>query len=133
MSKSSQVQARTILVSEDNGPILKLVSTVARKMGYDVLEARSSEDALAEASGRKGGISLHIADINLPGLDGRDLHRRILETHPGAKCILMSGYPREHVEGNGGIPDWAEFLQKPFATADLVSTLKKAMGEELSA
>jgi len=117
------------LISEDNEPILKLVSTVVKRLGYDVVSARTPDDALLEAAALKGGISLHIADVNMPGLDGRDLHKRIMESSPRAKCILISGYPKEHLESFGGIPAWADFLQKPFSAADLSAKLRKALGE----
>src|SRR4051794_28533684 len=57
-----------VLVVEDTPANMKLVTMLLVKAGYDVLQARTAEDAIAIA--REEALALILMDLHLPGMDG---------------------------------------------------------------
>jgi PAS domain S-box-containing protein len=64
-------EGETILVAEDSDGVRQLVTQVLRKAGYQVLEASSGEEALRVAERHQGPIHLFLADVVMPGMNGR--------------------------------------------------------------
>ena len=74
-------------------------------------------------------MHLVLTDVIMPGLNGRDLARRILETYPQVKVLLMSGHADPVLAQHGVLDVGTYFIQKPFsngALADKVRTLLDA-------
>jgi len=68
-------RCRRILVVEDNPLNLKLARTLLRLEGYAVLEARTGEQALGVVHEQRPDLIL--LDIQLPGIDGLEVCRRL--------------------------------------------------------
>lgn len=64
-----------VLLADDDSSVRALLSAVLRGEGWNVLEARDGEEALA-LHGR-GDVRLLISDWRMPGLDGVELCRRL--------------------------------------------------------
>ena len=64
-----------VLVVEDNERNLKLVRDVLRFAGFEVLEARTGEQAVEIAAAERPDLVL--MDLRLPGIDGDEALRRI--------------------------------------------------------
>ena len=117
-----------ILLSEDVDDLRCLLKTSLEYLGHQVIAAADAAGALEIANDNRGGIDLHITDVNLPGMDGGELHRLVLERSPNAKCILMSACPVTLLKG--GAPDGSLFIQKPVGLGELVTKLQEAMSCE---
>jgi two-component system invasion response regulator UvrY len=79
----------TILLVDDHA----IVRSGIRKLlaglpEIDLKEVATGEAALLELRGRQ--FDLVILDLNLPGLGGLELLRRILAAHPGVKVLVFS-------------------------------------------
>lgn len=83
----------TILIIEDDQIVLEFVSSILIDLGYTVLTAQSSKDALNIFESNKNDINLVITDMVMPGIDGITLVKMLKEINPSAKVIVMSGYP----------------------------------------
>jgi FixJ family two-component response regulator len=57
---------------------------------------------------------------------GGEVVLRILERHPRAAVIFMSGYP-DVLERSPGIPKGAEIVTKPFTSSEIVTRIAKAL------
>ena len=79
-----------ILVVDDEGAIRYSVSKTLQRIGYEVDEAPSGEEALEIMSKRDYDVIL--TDIRMPGLTGVELLKRIKDMSPDAIVILMTGY-----------------------------------------
>lgn len=82
----------TVLIVDDQLPFRAVARTViGMTSGFEVAgEAESAEDALALVDEQQPDLVL--MDINLPGINGIEATRRLLEAHPGISVILLSTY-----------------------------------------
>jgi CheY-like chemotaxis protein len=76
----------TILVVEDNPANRQLTTVVLSVAGYDVRTANDAEEALKALQTFKP--SLILMDIQLPGMDGIELTRK-LKSNPASADILI--------------------------------------------
>ena len=118
----------TILIIEDEEPIMKISRAILERMGYRVLEARTGQETVDIVKTFEGHIHLALLDILLPDMTGNDIYQLIMEARPDLKVIVFSGYsidgPAREIL-NAGAED---FIQKPFKMADLSEKLKKILG-----
>ncbi len=119
---------RTVLVAEDEEGIRKLVARVLRKQGFAVIEAPSGEEALRLADSHEGAIDLLIADVQLGGIRGDELARRLQDRRPGMKVLLVSGYTGEELGPGAAPPEGAAFLEKPFSLTKLLGQVRSLLG-----
>lgn len=117
----------TVLVVEDEVSVRKATERTLKRLGYTILQAQCGEDALLAAEGHTGEIHLLLTDIVMPGMNGRELARRISARRPGIKVIFMSGYTDTVIKNNGTLPNGMEFLQKPFSADTLAAKVRKTL------
>lgn len=112
----------TLLLVDDEGSLRHAVAEILRDSGYTVLDAPSSQEALAIACDYPGAIDFLITDVVMPGMRGPELHQRILTLHPRIQVLFMSGYAEGLPDTN--LPAGARFLQKPFSFSQLLASLR---------
>ena len=117
----------TILLVEDEKTIMLLGAAMLSMMRYTVLSANSPDEAIRLAAENQGRIDLLITDIIMPGMNGRDLSEKLLETNPGMKCLFMSGYTADVISERGRIDESMCFLQKPFTIQSLTGKVREAL------
>ncbi|MDA8170011.1 MAG: PAS domain S-box protein [Nitrospiraceae bacterium] len=117
----------TILVAEDEPSIRELMGELLRPLGYNVLEAAGSEEALNISGSHKGCIDLLLTDIVMPGMNGRQLAKSIKEKRPGMKVIFMSGYADGAILLEGAIEPGTAFLNKPIMPAALAGKIRELL------
>jgi CheY-like chemotaxis protein len=117
----------TVLLVEDDGAVRDLVAQVLRRRGYRVLEALDGGEAELRATSHPGPLHLLVTDIVMPGMDGLDLARRLLEARPGLRVLLISGYGSERVDATGLDPGSVAFLQKPFSPGTLARRVREVL------
>lgn len=83
-------ETANVLVVDDEGAIRYSVSKTLQRVGYNVSEAASGEEALDHM--QKQHYDVVLTDIRMPGLTGVELLKRIKDTAPDAIVILMTGY-----------------------------------------
>jgi len=119
----------TLLVVDDELPFLKAVSQVLRHLGYRVLEARASEEAMAIWQEHKADIALLYADMSLPGgMSGLELSQRMRLERPELKVILASGYHARLAE-LVKLADRVVCLPKPVPVDLLTTTLRQSLDQ----
>jgi PAS domain S-box-containing protein len=118
----------TILLAEDEKAIRVTTQHILGRLGYTVLTAERSEEALRLAAAHVGPIHLLITDLIMPGMNGRDLARRLVELRPGLKCLFMSGYTADVITDHGGLGEGMHFLPKPFTRDVLAHTVREVLG-----
>jgi PAS domain S-box-containing protein len=119
--------SETILVCEDEERIRRLVQTVLQKLGYRVLTAGGTDEALAIARGFPEKIDLLLTDVVMPHGNGLDLADAMLQARPDLKVMYMSGYADHHLAGSRILEEGAPFLQKPFAASSLARKVRATL------
>ncbi|MEW5724632.1 MAG: PAS domain S-box protein [Thermodesulfobacteriota bacterium] len=114
----------TILVVDDERPILEVAKEALESQGYKVLAADSGEKAL-EVYRRPGvRVDLVVLDLGMPGMGGYSCLKALLELDHEAKVIIASGYAEEgHAERTLGYGA-ADYLTKPYRLADLLEKVR---------
>lgn len=80
-----------VLVVDDETAIRYSVSKTLQRVGYQVQEAASGEDALDLM--KRSTFDVVLTDIRMPGLDGVELVRRIKDIDADTIVVLMTAYP----------------------------------------
>ena len=111
----------TILVAEDDRPILNLIVSYLENDGYTVHAAHDGETALKLA--RSVRPDLLVLDVMLPGVDGLEVCRRVQQEID--VYVLMLTARAEEVDKVVGLSVGADdYLTKPFSPRELVARVK---------
>lgn len=118
----------TILVAEDE-PILTLMLTdVLQDLGYDVLTAKSGQEALEMVEGG-AAFDLLLTDVVMPGrIGGFELARRVRALRPGVPVIYTSGYTGFTSTEMGDVQ--APLIQKPAPPTELADAIAHALSQQ---
>jgi two-component system, cell cycle sensor histidine kinase and response regulator CckA len=116
-------RGETVLCVEDEPAIRRIIERALTSRGYRVLLAASGEEALAIAAGEQH-IDLLVTDLRMPGLQGDDLARRIVVTHPGTRVLLMSGYADPGVAERN---DAFAMIAKPYTPDELLLRVREVL------
>lgn len=115
------MEAATILVVDDEQPIVDLVASYLSAEGYSVQRAYDGIEALTLA--RTTNPDLVVLDIMLPGLDGIEVCRRLHQET--SVYVLMLTARAEEVDKLIGLSVGADdYLTKPFSPRELVARVK---------
>jgi len=116
----------TILVVDDEEPVLRVAEEILSYLGFRVETARSGEEALERVA--KGlAPDLILLDVVLPGMGGVETFARIRRIAPKIPILMTSGYANRTSiewlmdEGASG------FLAKPYGIETLSERIRAAM------
>ena len=119
----------TILVAEDEPPLLKLTCNTLRESGYKVLEAEDGARAIETAAQYEGDIQLLLTDVVMRGMNGRELADKMLSARPTIKVLYMSGYTDGAVATHGVLKSGIVILRKPFTRKQLQQSVGEMLAE----
>jgi nitrogen-specific signal transduction histidine kinase/CheY-like chemotaxis protein len=121
-------RGETILFVEDEKSLRVTCGTFLDALGYKVLLAETPGEALKRVAGHPGDIHVLLTDVVMPGMDGRQLAKRISAVKPSVKVLFMSGYTSNEITQRGILEDGVQFLSKPFSRDDLARKLHEVLG-----
>ena len=117
----------TILLVEDEAAILHMTTMMLERLGYQVLATRTPGEAIRLAQEYVGEIQLLVTDVVMPEMNGRDLAKNILSTHPNIKRLFMSGYTANVIAHHGVLDKGVNFIQKPFSRENLGAKVRAVL------
>ena len=120
-------QGETILLVEDDKELRAYLSDVMRGLQYRVLSAANASVALKLLAQDQLRIDILLTDIVMPGMNGRELGEKAIQTRPRLKVLYMTGYSRNAVVHHGRVDHGIDLLQKPISTQVLASRLRDAL------
>jgi CheY-like chemotaxis protein len=80
----------TIFYVDDNPKSRRLLTSVIRSCGFDVVSTGDPIEALSRI--RKSVFDLALLDYQMPGLTGSQLAQQIKTTKPDVPVVLISGF-----------------------------------------
>jgi len=126
-AQAARTGSETILLVEDEPPLLKIARMTIQKLGYTVLAADGPASAMRLSEEHDGAIGLLLTDVIMPEMNGKALYQALLKKRPGLKCLFMSGYTANVIAQHGVLDEGMHFLQKPFTRDSLSRMIRQAM------
>ncbi|MBC8163910.1 MAG: response regulator transcription factor [Roseiflexaceae bacterium] len=115
------MQSATILVVDDEAPIVELIASYLRSEGFSVHSANNGQQAIEQVRALRP--DLVVLDVMLPGIDGVELCRRIQQEFD--VYILMLTARAEEIDKIVGLSVGADdYMTKPFSPRELVMRVK---------
>ncbi|WP_421187351.1 response regulator [Aeromonas enteropelogenes] len=119
--------SKTILVVDDSVGIRTAISMTLSGAGFEVIEAGDGEAALIELDQRR--VHLIISDLNMPGMDGMTLLRRVKaqQTTRYLPFIMLTTEDSEQSKREGFEAGARIWLTKPFEPLKLLDDVCKVV------
>ena len=118
----------SLIVVDDEVPVLRLIERLANKSGFDVMTCSSGSDALGLLARKPADLAM--IDLRMPDVNGLELLRQIRRAVPGCEVILMTGHASVESAVEAIKLGAREFLTKPF-DFDRLRKLLSSIREEL--
>jgi two-component system cell cycle response regulator DivK len=118
-----------VLIVDDNAVNLELLRVVLELEGYDIRAATSAEEALSMLKDFRPRVIL--VDIQLPGMDGLELTRR-LKADPATMDIVIlavTAYAMKGDEEKALSAGCDGYITKPINTRTLQSTITEHLAK----
>jgi len=121
----NETQERTrILVVDDDPNALRYIRDVLSKSGYDPIVTGEPEDVDRLIAQKEPHLVL--LDMMLPGVDGIDLMKNILEK-TALPVIFLSAYGQENVIAKAFDTGAADYMVKPFSPTELAARIRSVL------
>lgn len=117
---------KRVLVVDDEPMVVRAVSQILARSGFEVLVADGPVAAEALFDAREGAIDLLLSDVVMPDGGGRRLAARLRERVPGLPVLFMSGFT-EHDSVRDDAVIAAPLLLKPFTASRLEGAVRDAL------
>jgi CheY-like chemotaxis protein len=114
---------RTILLVDDEPHVIRVLRLMLEREGYEVSSANDGHEALDKMALRRPDVL--VSDIQMDGMNGRDLCRTVRERYPDEPFLILvmtsmtASGEREWVRALANV----EFLEKPLSPRQLVARL----------
>jgi DNA-binding NtrC family response regulator len=108
------------LVVDDDKAVLNAHGAMLRQMGYDPRTTCDPLEALEWVNAE--AFDVVITDLRMPGLSGVELAKKVRESHPGIRILLLTGF-------EGGLAEYSDLsfidqiMRKPIRKADLLEAV----------
>lgn len=117
----------TILLVEDDPPVLELALVILEEFGYTVLAAETPTKALKVARQHQETIDMLLTDVVMPEMNGKELCQELHKLIPDLKCLFMSGYTADVIANRGVLEKDVRYLQKPFQAHELGQKVRELL------
>src|ERR1051326_4233167 len=102
----------SLLVVDDEAPVLRVIERLAAKAGFEVITCGSGSEALRALMRKPADLAM--VDLRMPDVNGLDLLRQIRSTTPSCEVILMTAYAAVDSAVEAIKLGAREYLTKPF-------------------
>jgi signal transduction histidine kinase len=112
---------RRVLVVDDNGDVVEVMSELLRLSGYEVAIAHDAPEALRVAT--RFDPEVAVLDIGLPVMDGYELARRLRLANPAVRLVAVTGYGQPEDRERSRAAGFQEHLVKPIEPDMLLAAI----------
>jgi DNA-binding NtrC family response regulator len=119
--------ARAVMVVDDDKDIVRIIRIGLENAGFHVHAFTDPLVALEHIEQGCGECEVLISDIRMPRMNGFQLVKRIRQTRPEMKLLLMTAFEIKKTDLESVVPSTHidNVIMKPFAISKLVSVLSK--------
>jgi two-component system cell cycle response regulator DivK len=122
------IVTKRILVIEDHEENRQILRDLLAHAGYEMLEAHTGEDGVTTAARERPDLIL--MDIQLPGIDGYEVTRRI-KTDPALRAIpviAVTSYALSGDDQKALAAGCDAYVTKPFSPRALLAKIRGFLG-----
>jgi FixJ family two-component response regulator len=119
------LDASSVVVVDDHACVRSAISNLLRSSGIRVLVYASAEELLS--AGDMPQIACIIIDVELSGMDGFELHRRLISRGARLPTIFISAALDPTLSLRAVGAGALAFLNKPFSEASLLVPILRAL------
>ena len=123
VARAGAVNARRVLVVDDNEDAANLLGEIARLRGHEVLVSHDPMQALELVAEFQPQVA--VLDIGLPGMDGYQLASELRARVPDCRLIALTGYGQRKDRENALDAGFSEHLVKPVKVNDLLAMIAR--------
>jgi DNA-binding NtrC family response regulator len=116
-----------IVLADDELNLRKVLGAILARDGYDVLEARDGEEALALVGQHAPSVAALITDLRMPRLDGMGLLRRVVAEHPDIPVIMITAHGSVDSAVEAVKLGAFDYIEKPFEQSQIQQIVAKAI------
>ena len=110
-----------LIVIDDEQENLDLICAALEQLSLEIHTATDPQRGLELI--RRLRPKVVLLDLVMPGVQGMEVLRQILDIDPGIDVILMTGYSFNYFQDQGSMPENTDVLYKPF----LIETLREKL------
>lgn len=114
---------KRILICEDESAIREFVVFNLQRDGFEVIEAKSGEEALELYEKQTMPVDIALLDVMLPGMDGFTVCRELREKDPTLGIVMLTARSQEEEKVQGLHLGADDYITKPFGIAELLARL----------
>jgi FixJ family two-component response regulator len=114
-----------ISIVDDDESVREATQCLVRSLGYVTATFASADEFLD--SERLHDSSCLITDVQMPGINGLELHRCLIERGCRIPVIFITAFPEEKTRSRALAAGACGFLKKPFDDQSLIDCLERAL------
>lgn len=118
------MENKKILIVDDEPPILRLLSQLFTKAGYEVFTAESGRDALKIIE--ENNIMVMFFDLNMPVMNGMELCKSVKSIKPMSIIYAITGYASLFELSECLDVGFEDYFKKPVNVSTLLKTAESA-------
>ncbi|MBW1743078.1 MAG: response regulator [Deltaproteobacteria bacterium] len=127
--KEIQKGHETLLLVDDEAVIIGVGEDMLTALGYEVMLARSGQEAIGIYEKNKGKIAMVILDMIMPDMNGGDAYDILKKIDPNIMVLLSSGYSIDGQASEILERGCDGFIQKPFSMSQLSEAIRKILDQ----
>jgi FixJ family two-component response regulator len=117
-----------ISVVDDDESMREAVRALMKSLGYTAEAFASAEEFLSSCEAVR--TSCLIADVQMPGMTGLELHRHLVASGKSIPTILITAYPGDSARERALDDGVMGYLSKPFDEDDLLACIHSSLHPE---
>jgi PAS domain S-box-containing protein len=117
----------TVLVVEDEPPMVRLLKSILTREGYRVLAAMDGAEAIDLYRRHQDDIDVVLMDLGLPKVTGSEVIRVIKEQNPSAKIIVTTGYLEPELKSALFEAEIKDYIEKPYSVDEILEKLEAGL------
>ncbi|MCK5574589.1 MAG: response regulator, partial [Sphingomonadales bacterium] len=119
--------ARSILVVDDEATQRRLLETVIKREGYQVLTAVDGDEAIEKLTGPSAiTVDLVILDLSMPRVSGIEVLQKVRPRHPNLPIIVLTAHSNLANVVDAMKAGATDFLSKPASAERIRNAMASA-------